>query len=254
MSKFVSFRIAKGNETSIRNQLNHDLRSGHIPKYIDSERVKRNRVLLSNIKPNTVKSEIEARKVLIKEKTGRKAQKTAEFFFSGIMTFSEQMTKDYENDPKAFDLSVKQFLTDLYKNYDMKPVSAVLHLDEKTPHIHLVFDNINATTGKGVRRNISPKKLSDIQTKMGEAFKNMGYSRGVPKTTTTAEHISFKDYHKLVAKLEELELDIELIEKVKEEIKNDSKGVIRLVEYFKKSSGKALKEEYKKEIENIFTI
>ena len=253
MSKLVNFRIEKGTETSIRNQLNHDLRLGHIPKNIDKERVKDNITLIGAIKPTTVKEEIEARQTLVKEKTGRKAQANAEFFFAGIMTFSSTMTEDYKNNPEAFKKATKTFLALIERDYQVKAVSAVIHLDEQTPHIHLILDNINPKTGKGVRRRLSPSKLSSIQTTMGLCFSSMGYERGQPVEETLAKHIDFKVYNNLILKLKKLTEDIEYIEIVKDELAKNSSGVLKLVEYFKKYNGSTLNEEAKKDISALFT-
>lgn len=245
MEKYVSFRIQKKSEAGIRNQLNHDYRKGHIPKYINRALSDSNVALIDTIRANTVKNKVEASKTLVKEKTGRKAQASAEFLFTGIMTFSESMKYDYKNNPELFAKNAKEFLQRISDKYDMKCLSAVIHLDEKTPHIHLVFDNISQTTGKGIRRTISPKKLSDIQTIMGSCFSDMGYQRGKSKFETLAKHINFKDYHKVEELVKDLKLTAETISKVIEAYKAGNKDIVRYVDYFKKNTGKSMKQEHK---------
>lgn len=250
MEKYVNFRIAKGSSAGISNQLNHDLRVGYIAKYIDKEKVADNIVLIDTLKGLTVKEKIKAAKDLIKDKTGRKAQESAEFMFKGIMTFSPEMKKDYEDNPEQFKKSAHEFLNEIAKRYDMIALSAVIHLDETTPHIHLVFDNINQITGKGVRRRISPSKLSKMQTLMGAAFEDMGYKRGVSKVETNAKHIGFKEFKEIEEAIKDLELSKSLLEKVVQEYKKNNPEIFKYVNYFKKSDGKSLKDKNKENLLN----
>jgi hypothetical protein len=246
-TNYTSFRIGKQSIAGIRNQLNHDYRNGHIPNYINKDLMTSNISLIDTIRANTVKEKVEASKTLVKEKTKRKAQANAEFMFTGIMTFSKAMKNDYINNPDLFQENAKQFLEMIEDRYDMKCLSAVIHLDETTPHIHLVFDNISQTTGKGIRRKISPNKLSDMQTILGDCFGNMGYSRGEPKEETTAKHIDFKDFHKVEEMVKALKLEQAMIEKVINAYKAGNPTIKKFVDYFIKGKGKLMPENAKQE-------
>lgn len=197
MDKYVSFRIEtlQNTETSyhkVKHRLAHDFRTGYIPKNINQDKIKDNIVLqggnfLNNFE--NVLKEQEARST-------RKLQKNCSRFFGAIMTFSNEMAQDYKKDPKLFKKCALSFLNDIQDTLGTKALSVVLHLDETTPHIHLIFDNINKN-GKTVQRQLTRDNLSQIQTLMGSYFNEMGYKRGIDSITTKSSHISTKTYKEL---------------------------------------------------------
>ena len=166
------------------------------------------------------------------------------------MTFSETMTEDFYNDRTSFDRCAADFIQRINEELGLQTISAIVHLDEKTPHIHLGFDNIDKTTGKGIRRTINPKKLSKAQDIMGECFEGMGYERG---KKSKARHMGVKEMHDLEKFQEELlnlEIEIDKLEKVKQAYIAGDKEIIKLVDYWKKNNGKALKTESKNRMIN----
>jgi len=234
MSKFLSFRIEKKANEKVLGQINHDMRIGKIPKYINKEKSGDN-ILLFGEKLN--KKSYEDLLQEQNKRSKRKIQKNTERFFSGVMTFSNEMTQDYKNNPNQFQENAKAFLKDLEEKYQLQISYAELHLDETTPHIHLMFDNISKENGKSVRRTINPKKLSEIQTLLGEHFSNMGYSRGKDKNETNAKHFDFKDYQKVKKELEELKeaaegykKELRVFEKIskEEELNNEDIEVLKV--------------------------
>lgn len=199
MKKYVSFRIGKVDNNEVMKQVNHDHRNGYIPKYIDKSRLNLNYTLEGQ--EMDLKA-INKHKREQNKRSKRKIQKNSDRFFVGIMTFSETMSEDFKNDRELFEKCSKTFINAL-KMKKLNNLYAQVHLDEKTPHIHLLFDNLDQN-GKSIRRNINPKMLSEIQSLMGECFAPMGYSRGKPKKITNAKHMDFKDYHKVVAYIKQL--------------------------------------------------
>lgn len=239
MEKLLSFRIEKAANEKILGQINHDMRIGHIPKYINKDKMKDN-LLLTGEKLNKKSYE-----ELLKEqnkRSKRKIQKNTERFFKGIMTFSKEMTQDYKSNPDMFKECSIEFIKKIEDKYQLQISYSELHLDETTPHIHLLFDNISKVNGKSIRRNINPKILSEIQTEMGIAFSKMGYQRGIEKSITNAEHFKFQDYTKLKEEVESLKKDIE-------GLKNDGKDLEKL--FNKIIEQKELTES---EIENLKVI
>jgi len=232
MSKYVSFRIEKSTMKGVSNQMNHDLRF-HSPAYVDKERTKLNEILhvdddISSLDSkkckNITKCLKEQREARIKELTGRRAQENAELFFKGIMTFSSSMQKDYEANPELFNECSQAFIERLDKDFGVKALYAMAHHDEFNPHIHLIFDNIDRSTGKSVRRKINPKVLRKCQDIMGECFAPMGYARGKPIEETNAKHLSVKELQRLGALKDALESDLATMDTLiaMKEAKDDS--------------------------------
>jgi len=236
--RYVSFRIQKIENNRVAAQINHDMRIGFQPKYINRN-LSSNNILLTGEKFNTEK--MHEYKKEQNKRSKRKIQKNTERFISGIMTFSETMKNDYEDNSELFKNCSIDFLNKINEKYKLNAIYSIIHLDEKTPHIHLTFDNIDST-GKSVRRTINPQILKDIQTLMGESFSKMKYKRGKDKEITLAEHLTVSDYQKLK------KAEIELYENLKE-VKKDSKHLENLFD--KMINNKKLTEEEKEEIKTI---
>lgn len=214
--KFLSFRIEKLSSISAaQNQFYHDYRIV-APKYADasrkSENIRLNRSVFfnemrQNKEPNIIKKYNESQKARIKEKTGRTAQASAEFFNSGILTFSPEMAEDYKSNPDLFQSSLKAFVSDLERNFGINAIYSVIHLDENCPHAHFLFDNIGED-GKSIRRTINPITLTNIQTLAGKHFASMGYKRGQSVNETARKHLSVKESHRIGQMLKYLESEV----------------------------------------------
>lgn len=214
--KFAQFRIAKLTSSGANNQISHDMRLNS-PKYVNKELSVLNKMIKGlKLDKGFVKSHIEQQKTLIKEKTGRSAQESAEFFSSAIMTFSEEMAEDYKNNPQLFEELSLKFIDEIEKRFGFQVIYAKLHLDEKTPHIHLMLDNISKKDGKGVRRRTNPKILSDIQTLIGECFEPMGYERGESSFTTNRRHLNVKQMHEITEAFNSVKDSLEALQDEKE--------------------------------------
>lgn len=237
MEKYLSFRIEKIANEKVLSQINHDMRIGKQPKYIQRDKSHKN-ITLTGAKFNKLKHEEHLKKQNGKSK--RKIQKNTERFFTGVMTFSEEMRRDYKNNDGLFAECSKDFLEKLKERYKMENIYSEIHLDETTPHIHILFDNID-DSGKSVRRNINPKILSEIQTLMGECFEDLEYKRGKPKDETLAKHFNFRDY-----------------EKIKAEYKKMSKEVKNLDGLFQKFNSGTLDDaetvKFKEALPNVFRL
>jgi len=206
MEKYVSFRIQKLDNSKVKNAINHNIRFGWQPKYIDEKRSYKNYTLTGKRELDITQIKKEQQK-----RSKRKIQKNSSRFLSGIMTFSKAMSKDY--DKEIFDKCSKDFIKKIEENLGLKTLQAEVHLDETTPHIHLIFDNIDKN-GKTINRTITPEKLVKAQDLMGECFKPMGYKRGIDKNKTNSKHLNISDYQKL--------------KKVEEQLKEDTETLIKL--------------------------
>lgn len=69
----------------------------------------------------------------------------------------------------------------LDETYPGRVRSFVVHLDEKTPHIHVMLSTLDAKTGNLNYKTILPKKnsLTELQDAYSEAMKRFGLRRGI---------------------------------------------------------------------------
>ena len=191
MSNTVSIRI-KGNSTSKAvNQLAHDMRIKQV-NYLKSSSQKNllvtpdekiiysqdesDKKLFEKLKAELLKSSGEQKEIHEKS-IGQKSQ-VKNYFINGIITFSTDMQKDFYKNQEKFQELTKKTLDDFSKKFGVKLLNHSIHLDEKTPHIHFCFENINRSNGKSVQRYISKLDLKNLQTLTGSHWEEMGYKRG----------------------------------------------------------------------------
>lgn len=85
----------------------------------------------------------------------------------------------------------------LREKYGSRLISAVLHLDEETPHIHAVVVPVDEKNSLNCRAFLGNRKLlSQLQTDAGNAFKHLGLDRGVERSG--AKHTKIKEYYAAV--------------------------------------------------------
>ena len=109
------------------------------------------------------------------------------FVLSSGHEFFENMPLDRQEE--FFEDCVK-FFADKYGAENI--ISAVVHMDETTPHLHLNL--VPITDGKLCSKDLfSPKKLSQLQTELAEVVgKKWGLKRG--KIGSTARHVEAAEY------------------------------------------------------------
>ncbi|HIZ63598.1 MAG TPA: plasmid recombination protein [Firmicutes bacterium] len=109
------------------------------------------------------------------------------FVLSSGHEFFENMPLDRQSE--FFEDCVK-FFADKYGAENI--ISAVVHMDETTPHLHLNL--VPITGGKLCSKDLfSPKKLSQLQTELAEVVgKKWGLKRG--KIGSTARHVEAAEY------------------------------------------------------------
>jgi hypothetical protein len=121
------------------------------------------------------------------------------------MTFSPEFVfqndkRQYRSDAnKRVNLWAKQSLAWAKSEYGQNLISAVIHLDESTPHIHLCVLPLKAkSNGKyGLcARDITggKAKLQAMQDSYHNEMKSLGLQRG--KKRARCQHQSITDYHK----------------------------------------------------------
>lgn len=86
------------------------------------------------------------------------------------------------------------------KKYGDNVVQAELHLDETTPHIHLMIVPIMEKNGQNVlcaKDMFSPKELNKNQTEYAQAMEGFGLVRGQERSES--KHISFHEHARMQA-------------------------------------------------------
>lgn len=109
----------------------------------------------------------------------------------------------FAEDPQRLDDWVDQSLAWLKKKHGENLVSACLHLDEQTPHIHAIIvpvDRSDRKKGPPARLNAARwfsgrEKLSEAQTSYAEAVAPLGLERGMFKAHRGADHKTVKAYY-----------------------------------------------------------
>lgn len=190
--KYASVRIEKIQNNRVISQVNHDMRIGYQPSYIDYTKMKDNYLIYKNEKYD--KQKIYDLKKEQNKRSKRKIQKNTERFFTGIISFSPEMSQDFKNNRELFNKCAENFLNKLETEEGLQVCYAINHLDEKTPHIHLLFDNIDKN-GKSIRRNIKPETLARFQDLLADSYKQMNYERG--ERNSKRKHLNVKELHEL---------------------------------------------------------
>ncbi|MET4001148.1 MobV family relaxase [Marinobacterium sp. MBR-109] len=132
-------------------------------------------------------------KAYIEQNVQGNIRKNAVLCIEQLLTASPEF---FENDPDSEKLNAwveaqKQYIADQWGD---NCVSAVLHLDEKTPHIHAhivpVVDNkLNQKKLIGG----SKFRMRELQDEYAEAMKHLGLQRGIEKTK--AAHTDIKSFY-----------------------------------------------------------
>jgi hypothetical protein len=193
-----------------------------------------------------------------------RVQKNSVVDYSNIITVPQEQFKEWGVDKS------KEYLNNVY-DYFCKEfgkenvVSAKVHLDETTPHMHLHFVPVSEEGKLQARKVMTPQRINKIHTEAPQYLQERGFDvfRGKGKTDKSLEIKEFKA-EKLENKINELENKfVELTnrhkstieqlkksqEKVKEQfntIKKTSESLSKLQEHTKGVLGKLDKIEAKK--------
>lgn len=148
---------------------------------------------------SVIQNRIEDAKASIKRKDACVAEEV-------MVSTSPEYWGDWKSqiDSKAFqdkldkwqDATMKWFK----KKYGDNVVQAELHLDETTPHIHLMIVPIMEKNGQNVlcaKDMFSPKELNKNQTEYAQAMEGFGLVRGQERSES--KHISFHEHARMQA-------------------------------------------------------
>jgi hypothetical protein len=187
-----------------------------------------------------------------------------EFVVSASPEFFEGKSK---NQVKEWaDHQVKYFQKEFGSNLQM----GILHLDEKTPHIHFMvsteqetiktYKNRYGTTEKKTwslnAKRFNPQFLTDMQSSYARHNSIFGLNRG---KKSTKEHVKLKDYYDSIKKMDkELKIkqtEIQKLEKLKEFYPKLKENIVNLMDVVENClgmlEGKELNFQEQEYIDNI---
>jgi len=142
----------------------------------------------------------QAVKLRIKEgyKKPTAIRKDAVRYLSTVLTGSPEQMQKINNDKTLFDKWIEenmQFAKDEFGEKNI--VRFTLHLDEKTPHIHVVHVPITNEGGLSARQYIGNRKmLSQMQDRYAVAMEPFGLERGIKNTGI--KHDTAKEYYRRI--------------------------------------------------------
>ena len=235
MTQYAVCHIQRGNSngSGLSTHIERQTKSGKpfIPKNADPSRTHLNRELLSF--PDGVKDRNDAIKNrLANAGLKRKIGKNQTTHLCAILSGShEQMMKIQQEGRLSEWINVNiRWLETTFRKENL--VSCVLHMDEKTPHLHATIIPI-VTTERKRREREGQKKyrtskggprlsaddvmhrsmLTKYQDSYGKAMKDFGLERGV--VGSVAKHVSNSDYYK--QKMESIQENIDILIRETEE-------------------------------------
>ena len=127
-----------------------------------------------------------------KNKQHQSWQANTKPFSSGVLTFSELANAVDTDELWEHGLKAIQALGDKYK---IKVLWVALHTDEKTPHFHYMFENLDAKTCRTFQSKLGRDGCSKLQTFFGEQLQPLGFRRGIKKKLSGAEHQDIMESH-----------------------------------------------------------
>jgi hypothetical protein len=186
---------------SATGKTNHNLRLVEVPN-ADPERSHLNQVLLGGNKGVWELANDRIEEAQIKRKIRPDAVRAVEILLTASPEYFE---RDADNVcrtiPKRWVQLQEEFLR---KQFGKNLVQAVLHMDEKSPHIHAII--VPLKEGKlSAKELFTPQTLRQLQTDYAEAMKSEGLERGVEGSR--AKHTTMKrvyGVHEQIETLEEL--------------------------------------------------
>ena len=178
MPGMVSVRVKGLRSPRSPGAFGHDSRTGYVPKNVDQSRSHLNKVLIGDMTLETLTESQQEQSARIRAFTKRAPRKDANYYISGIITFSKEARDDVNSQPP--DEQAKAFIEDLSRSLNLKILYAIRHSDESTNHYHFMLENIDGE-GRAKARTLNKKALSALQDRAGETFEKIGIKRGIKK-------------------------------------------------------------------------
>ena len=141
---------------------------------------------------------------------GCRVRKDSVKFVDTLVTVSPEFAKEHEAEMTEYFNRAFEFLKERIGEENI--ISAVVHMDEKTPHLHLCFVPLTKDKRLSAKEILGNKKAmirwqDDFYTYMAERWPEL--ERGAPAVETKRRHLTPQWYKKVTAmdaKLEKLEM------------------------------------------------
>lgn len=184
-------------------------------KMIDSTR--------THLNYDFVKSEVSLYK-RVKERTeylksqGSRVQSNSKVMYSNIITIpKEEAVKMTDEEHKRYFKSCYEYFCDRYGTENV--MSAKVHLDETTPHMHLHFMPVNKENGKLQARTVmNPKAIREIHRELPKFLQERGFDVVQATGEKTVENL---DIHAYKAR-EELRKQVRELTSEAQQLENES--------------------------------
>ena len=224
MAGMVSVRVKGLRSPQSHGAFGHDSRTGYIPKNVDRSRTHLNTVLIGDMTLESLSRSREEQEVRIRNYTKKAPRKDANYYISGIITFSKEARDDVNSRPP--DEQAKKFVEDLARSLNLKILYLIRHSDESTNHFHFMLENID-TEGRAIGRKFNKKALSELQDKAGDAFGKIGIKRGIKKKERLENGEPYaKTVHRSVHQLHvDLPKEISELEEKRDDLKHQTQKI-----------------------------
>ncbi|WP_057581609.1 MobV family relaxase, partial [Paraclostridium sordellii] len=149
-------------------------------------------------------------------------QKNSVVMYSNVITVNKNEFQQWGTEKtKAYFQSVTEFFQNEFGKENV--VSAKVHLDETTPHMHLHFVPISQEGKLQARKVMTPSKINKIHSDAPKFLQSKGFDVERGKGETGRKNI--KDIHKyklekLVSSVEELEQKLDVLNKTIYDLSN----------------------------------
>ena len=251
----IGLRKIKTKEEYKNKIVGHNHRQRHYIKNphsnIDWNKTDHN-IILQDLKYKNAEELIEHGNNNLKGKS-RKLKKGSAFAYEIVVDCTPR--NDWsEQDYIRYLQDAYEYLKERFKGQEI--VSAVIHMDETKPHLHITFSYFNKELGKWNQRGLMQKKLTNLNKLLDDfekaVGKKYGFSRGkgkeldkpLKKALSKAVEEKVVVEKKLgfipIPKKEKV-IDTKKLTKVIKKLNNEVKKVVKDTEYYKK-----IENEYKK--------
>ena len=180
---YAVFHASKGSGTGgkLGAHIDRDESQKQTFKSADPERKHLNRDLLNNEFSKMKISDAIEKKIKEGYKGKRGVRKDAVKFIGMVMTGSHKEMKEIFSDSKKANAWIKANYAFACKEFGKDNiVRFTLHMDEKTPHLHVVTVPLTSDGRLSAKEIFGNRtELSDRQTRYAEAMRDFGLSRGV---------------------------------------------------------------------------
>lgn len=167
--------------------------------------------------PKTLYMRVKERVEFAKE-TGSRVQKNSVVMYSNILTVPQAQFSEWGDEKtKAYFKACYEFFSNEFGKENV--VSAKVHLDETTPHMHLHFVPFNKETGKlQARISMNREKVNRIHDDLPKFLREHGFEvvRGSGKTEQNIEDIH--EYKKIQKVIQEKKQELENVQLQAEKI------------------------------------